>query len=80
MITAFWNAIGEVVTGGVEVFVNLFQGVLGIFWNTGAEGVSNFTNFGYLLLIVVGTPLIGWGLNWIIGLIRGIRLTRGARK
>ena len=74
MVTGLMNVISEIATGVLELLVTLFTTVVGIFWN----GTDNTPTFlGVVLLFVVAVPITYWVINFVIGLIRRIRLTRG---
>lgn len=72
IIGQFFPALGEVVEGVLAVIASLFEGVLELFWTT-----SGFTTMGYILLAVVGAPLVMWGVRFIINLIKSIKVNRG---
>ena len=66
--------INSIASGLLSLLISLFSSVVSIFWN-----VSNNTPtfLGVVLLFVVAVPITYWVINFVIGLIRKIRLTRG---
>lgn len=74
MVTGLIDVLSEIATGVLELLVTLFTTVVGIFWNT--EG-NTPTFLGVVILFVVAVPITYWVINFVIGLIRRIRLTRG---
>ena len=68
------DAISSIATGLLSLLISLFSSVVDIFWN-----VSNNTPtfLGVVILFVVAVPITYWVINFVIGLIRRIRLTRG---
>lgn len=68
IITSIFEAIGSVVTGFLDVLSNLFNGVLELFYNTGESG--GLTTLGIILIVGVATPLVFWGINWIVSFFR----------
>lgn len=69
LITRVFEVVSGVVTSLMGVLTNLFNNVVAIFYN--AE--NGFTFIGTLLLIAVGVPLVYWGINFVIGLIKKIK-------
>lgn len=73
IITTIFEVVGEVVTGFLGVLSNLFDGVVSLFWTTGAEGTGGeMTILGTLLLIGVATPLVFWGINYIVKFFKSL--------
>ena len=68
IITAIFEAVGSVVTGFLDVLSNLFSGVVDLFYTTGEGG--GLTILGIVLIIGVATPLVFWGINWIVKLFK----------
>ena len=68
------GVISSIATGLLSLLISLFSSVVDIFWN-----VSNNTPtfLGVIILFVVAVPITYWVINFVIGLIRKIRLTRG---
>ena len=68
------GVISSIATGLLSLLISLFSSVVAIFWN-----VSNNTPtfLGVVILFVVAVPITYWVINFVIGLIRKIRLTRG---
>lgn len=71
IITSIFEAISAVVTGFLDVLSSLFDGVISLFWTT-AEGGGSLTTLGVILLIGVATPLVFWGLNWVVKFFKGM--------
>ena len=70
LVESIFSIFGAVVTNGVELLGDLFSSILNFFWTT--EGTP--TTLGVLLLISVATPLVIWGLGWVMKLIKSIKL------
>ena len=68
------STISSIATGLLSLLISLFSSVVAIFWN-----VSNNTPtfLGVVILFIVAVPITYWVINFVIGLIRKIRLTRG---
>ena len=69
IVGKLFPVISEVVEGGLGIMGNLLKGSLELFWNDGA-----FTDLGQLLLVVIGAPLVIWGIRFVINLVKSIRL------
>ena len=68
------GTISSIASGLLSLLISLFSSVVAIFWN----GTDNTPTFlGVVLLFVVAVPITYWVINFVIGLIRKIRLTRG---
>ena len=66
------STITIIATGILNILISLFNNVLPIFW------VNNAPTFiGTIVLFAVAIPITYWVINFILGLIRKIRLTRG---
>lgn len=74
MVTGLLDVISAIAVGVLEILVSLFTAVVGIFWNT-TDNTPTF--LGVLVLFAVAVPIVYWVINFILGLIRKIRLTRG---
>lgn len=74
MVTGLIDVLSEIATGVLELLVTLFTSVVGIFWN---QTDNTPTFLGVVILFVVAVPITYWVINFVIGLIRRIRLTRG---
>lgn len=73
MLDSIFEALGTIVEGFLTVLSSLFSNVVDIFWIAPqADVAGGFTFLGYILLIGVGSPLVFWGINWVIGLFRRI--------
>lgn len=74
LVPGLIGTIGSIASGLLSLLISLFSSVVAIFWN-----VSNNTPtfLGVVLLFVVAVPITYWVINFVIGLIRKIRLTRG---
>lgn len=69
---ALLGTITIIATGILNILISLFNNVLPIFW------VNNAPTFvGTIVLFAVAIPITYWVINFVIGLIRKIRLTRG---
>ena len=68
------DTISSIATGLLSLLISLFSSVVAIFWN-----VSNNTPtfLGVVTLFIVAVPITYWVINFVIGLIKKIRLTRG---
>jgi len=72
-ITAIFDAGTSIVTGFLSVLISLFSGLISIFWTTGPEGTGGeLTLLGTILIIGAVTPLVIWGLNWLVKFFRGM--------
>ena len=70
--SALLGTITIIATGILNILISLFNNVLPIFW------VNNAPTFiGTIVLFAVAIPIVYWVINFILGLIRKIRLTRG---
>lgn len=70
--SALLGTITIIATGILNILISLFNNVLPIFW------VNNAPTFiGTIVLFAVAIPITYWVINFILGLIRKIRLTRG---
>lgn len=74
MVAGLLAVITEVATGLLELIVSLFTTVVGIFWNS-TDNTATF--LGVLAIFIVAVPIVYWVINFVLGLIRKIRLTRG---
>ena len=74
MVTGLIDVLSEIASGVLELLVTLFTTVVGIFWNA-TDNTPTF--LGVVILFVVAVPITYWVINFVIGLIRRIRLTRG---
>lgn len=68
IITSIFEAISSVVEGFLGVLTSLFSGIIDLFWTSGEGG--GLTILGILLIIGVATPLVFWGINWIVSLFK----------
>ena len=68
------DTISSIATGLLSLLISLFSSVVGIFWNA-TDNTPTF--LGVVILFVVAVPITYWVINFVIGLIRKIRLTRG---
>ena len=74
MVTGLLAVISAIAVGVLDILVSLFTAVVGIFWST-TDNAPTF--LGVLVLFAVAVPIVYWVVNFVIGLIRKIRLTRG---
>ena len=74
MITAILDAIGDVASGVMEILGELFTSAVSIFYNTTD---NQLTFLGVALIFVVAVPLTYWVINFVISMVRKIRVTRG---
>lgn len=72
IVESIFDIFGAVITNGVALIGDLLTSVLAFFWTTGETGGP--TTLGVILLISVATPLILWGVNWVIRFVKSIRL------
>ena len=66
------GTITIIATGILNILISLFNNVIPIFWLNNAP-----TFVGTIVLFAVAIPITYWVINFVIGLIRKIRLTRG---
>ena len=85
-ITALFDLIASGVTGAASAFVNLFSGLLPVFWNAPAQGETGAGSPTIVtILLVAGVVLtIGfWGIDKIFALsklgLSGIGKARAKR-
>lgn len=72
-ITAIFGAGGAAVTGFLSVLVSLFTGLIDIFWATGVDGTGGqLTILGAILIVGAMSPLVIWGLNWLVRFFRNM--------
>lgn len=69
IITELFAALTSIVTGFISVLVAGFNGIITIFWTTGADG--GLTVMGVLLLIGLGMGLVFFVFKFIKSLIQG---------
>lgn len=69
IVTRIFEIVSGVVTALLNVITNLFNSLVAIFYS--AE--NGFTFVGVLLLVAVGVPLVYWGINFIINLIKRVK-------
>lgn len=79
MISNLFLDFSTVVTEGTTLVVDVLSQIVPIFWTTTESGGA-LTFIGSVTIIGVAIPMVGWGLNWVMGLIRSIRLTRSGKK
>jgi hypothetical protein len=70
--TAFTNGVNTVLPNIAQWFTNVFQTMGGIFM-TGTGENAQLSVVGWILVIVVGVSVVGFGLRFIMSLIRRIR-------
>lgn len=66
MISQFWNAIMEVITGFTSALIGAFSNITELFYNE----ESGFTVIGQLLLIGLGMGIVYFAFRFIRALIR----------
>lgn len=66
MVSAIFDVIAEVLTEYVSAITNVFEGVIGIFY----QSETGLTLMGTLLLIGIGVGIVVWAFNLVKGLIR----------
>ena len=69
IITQIYEALTAIVTGWVGVISDLFEGVVELFYTTGAEG-GELTFVGVMVLVGVGIGLFTFGFNFIRRLVK----------
>lgn len=79
MLSNLFADFSTVVSEGTTLVVDVLGQIVPIFWTT-AENGGSLTFIGSITIIGVAIPMVGWGLNWVMGLIRSIRLTRSGKK
>ena len=69
IIAEIFSTIGDVVTGVIGVFADLFSttGIVQLFWDSTN---SELTLISILLLIAVGFAIVMWAFRFVVGLIR----------
>lgn len=70
--TAFTNGVNTVLPNIAQWFTTIFQTMGGIFM-TGTGESAQLSVVGWILVIVVGVSVVGFGLRFIMSLIRRIR-------
>ena len=70
--TAFTNGVNTVLPNIAQWFTTIFQTMGGIFM-TGTGENQQLSVVGWILVIVVGVSVVGFGLRFIMSLIRRIR-------
>lgn len=75
IVTQMLEIFTEVTTGLMELVISLFTSAVSIFWVTTGENAGP-TFLGVVVLIVVSVPLIYFAINWVLSLIRKIRLSK----
>ena len=68
VITDVFDAISDIVTAVIALFVNIFSdsGIIAIFYDT----ATGLTFVGTLLLIAFGFGLVRWAFGWVKNLLR----------
>jgi len=69
---AFTNGVNTVLPNIANWFTTIFQTMGGIFM-TGEGDKASLSVVGWILVIVVGVSVVGFGLRFIMSLIRRIR-------
>ena len=72
VVETIFGIFKSVVTNGVDLIGDLLTSLLEFFWTTGEN--AGPTTLGVIVLISVATPLVIWGLNWLIRAIKAIKL------
>lgn len=71
MVSAIFQAIGDIITEFVTVLGSLFSGVAGLIYTPGSgSDPGQLTVLGTLMLIALSTGLVLWGFYFIRSLIR----------
>ena len=70
--TAFTSGVNTVLPNIATWFTTIFQTMGGIFM-TGTGENAQLSVVGWILVIVVGVSVVGFGLRFIMSLIRRIR-------
>lgn len=74
-VTEILDVIVEVATSLMGTVTGLLQSASGIFWVTTGENTGP-TFIGVLVFITIGVPLVYYAINFVLGLIRQIRVNR----
>lgn len=70
-VSEIFDTLGGIVSSFVTMLVELFNGVVDIFYTPGVDGASGeLTIIGVLMLIGLGTGLVIWAFSYIRRLIR----------
>lgn len=78
IVETIFNVLTIIVEGFFGVLGTLFNSVISIFWTAGTEGTGGSLTFlGIVLIIGAGTPLVFWGLRWVVNLFKGMIASRG---
>lgn len=71
---AFVSAVTKMLTGVTGWFTSVFQAIGSIFATKAAEGGTiELTAVGWILAIVVAISVVGFGIKFIMSLVKRIR-------
>lgn len=70
IVTQVFEVVGDIVTGIVAVFIELFSSLTAVFWTATEGGGGTLTIIGIFALLGFGVALAKWGFNLILRLIR----------
>lgn len=74
VVTSLLEIFTEIATGLMSLIVELFNTAVSIFWTTGENAGPTF--LGVVVLFVVAVPIVYFAINWVLSLIRKIRLSK----
>ena len=72
ILSSLLDAIGDVASGFMAIIISLFTNALSIFYIN-----NELTFLGVVLMFIVAVPLTYWVINFVISMVRKIRVTRG---
>lgn len=64
-----FDVLSIIVMSVVQMFTDLLNGVVGMFWETGAEG-GQITTLGVIVLLGLGIGIFTFALSWVVRFIR----------
>ena len=70
---AFVAAVTKMLSGVTGWFTSVFASIGSIFATSGAEGKVELTAVGWILSIVVAISVVGFGIKFIMSLVKRIR-------
>lgn len=75
VVTSLLDIFTEIATGLMELVISLFNAAVAIFWNTTGEAQGP-TFLGVIVLFVVCVPIVYFAINWVLSLIKKVRLSK----
>lgn len=76
VVTSIIAVITAVATGLMELITGLLVSASEIFWVTSGENAGP-TFIGVLVFFAVGIPLVYFAINWVLNLIKKLRVAKG---